>query len=129
MSPHRRTIPRLALLLACAAMSAATVAQAQSPEENNGARVARRDCSQCHAIGMTGDSPNAKAPRFRELHQRFVVPDLRERLLEQLMLHHPDMPQFRLSMEELTGLIAYLKALQTDQLSYAPRTSSERPRG
>jgi mono/diheme cytochrome c family protein len=110
-------------------MSVATVAQAQSPEEKYGARVASRNCSQCHAIGLTGDSPNAKAPRFRELHQRFVVPDLQERLLEQLMLHHADMPKFRLSMEELAGLIAYLKLLQTDKLSFAPSASSEKPRG
>jgi cytochrome c len=106
-----------------------SAAHAQSPEEKYGARVARRDCSQCHAVGLTGDSPNPKAPRFRELHQRFVVPDLQERLLEQLMLHHADMPQFRLSMEELAGLIAYLKLLQTDKLSYAPTALSQRPRG
>ena len=126
MSPRSTIAPLLALVLASTVVS---IAQAQSPDENYGARVARRDCSQCHAVGMTGDSPNAKAPRFRELHKRFVVPELQDRLLEQLMLHHPDMPQFRLSMQELTGLIAYLKLLQTDQLSYAPPVLSERPRG
>jgi cytochrome c len=129
MRPHSRIAPRLALLLACAALSAATVAEAQSPEENYGAAVARRDCSQCHAIGLTGDSSNAKAPRFRELHKQFVVPELQDRLLEQLMLHHADMPRFRLSMEELTGLIAYLKLLQADQLTYGPPALSQRPRG
>ena len=128
MRPNLTPIAGLALWLACA-ISVATVAQAQSPEEAYGAAVARRNCSQCHAIGMTGDSPNTNAPRFRELHKRFVVPDLQERLLEQLMLHHPDMPQFRLSMKELTGLIAYLKQLQTDQLSYARPALPERRRG
>ena len=38
------------------------------------------------------------------------------------------MPQFRLSMEELTGLIAYLKSLQTDQLSYAPAAVHGQPK-
>ena len=103
-------------------------AQAQSREESYGATVAQRNCSQCHAIGARGDSPNTKAPRFRELHKRFVIPDLQGRLLEQLMLHHQDMPQFRLSMEELTGLIAYLKSLQTDQLSYAPAAVHVQPK-
>jgi cytochrome c len=129
MRPRKNTIPRIAQLLAWAAMSVATIAHAQSPEENYGARVARRDCSQCHAVGFTGDSPNAKAPRFRELHKRFVAPDLQERLLEQLMLHHADMPKFRLSMEELSGLIAYLKLIQTDQLSYVTPAASETPKG
>jgi len=126
MSPRRTSILCAGVL---AGLAAAFAAQAQPAAESYGASVARRNCSQCHAIGTRGDSPNAKAPRFRELHKRFVIPDLQERLLEQLMLHHADMPQFRLSMEELTGLIAYLKSLQTDQLSSGPSTAAQRPTG
>jgi mono/diheme cytochrome c family protein len=100
--------------LAAAVLATATEAGAQPTTANYGARIAKRSCSQCHAIGEVGDSPNAAAPRFRELHRRFVVQDLQERLLEQLMIRHTGMPQFHLTMEELTGLIAYLKSIQTD---------------
>jgi cytochrome c len=105
--------------LAVAVLASATAAWAQPTTANYGAQVAKRNCSQCHAIGEMGDSPNAKAPRFRDLHRRFVVQDLQERLLEQLMTHHTNMPQFRLTMEELTGLIAYLKSIQSDLQSRA----------
>ena len=120
MKPHRPHVLAAARLgLAVAVLAVAAPANAQPDTANSGEKVARRNCSQCHAIGEMGDSPNAKAPRFRELHRRFVVADLQERLLEQLMTHHTNMPQFRLSMEELSGLIAYLKSIQTDLQSYA----------
>ena len=128
----------LALSLALAGVAASAVpagaarvrsAQADPAAEAYGARVAHRNCSQCHAVGLRGDSPNARAPRFRELHRRFVVQDLQERLLEQLMTHHTDMPQFRLSMEELAGLIAYLKTIQTDQQSDAAPAAMARRAG
>jgi cytochrome c len=113
---------RLCLALASLTMLASQV-QAQPITANFGETVARRNCSQCHAIGEMGDSPNAKAPRFRDLHKQFVVDDLQRHLLEQMMLHHTDMPQFRLSMEELSGLIAYLKSIQTDlQSNLSPPT-------
>ena len=71
----------IAILAAAAALSAdltlcAGPARAQSVSETLGATVARRNCAQCHAIDLTGDSPNAKAPHFRDLHQRFVIPDI-----------------------------------------------------
>jgi mono/diheme cytochrome c family protein len=116
------------LVLLLAGLSVAS-AHAQPVLENTGAAVARRSCSQCHAIGATGDSANVDAPRFRDLHKRFVIPDLQDRLLAQLMLSHPNMPRFRLSMEELTGLIAYLKSIQTDKLSLAPAAADRPARG
>lgn len=120
MSPQlRSTAPNAFRIAFAAVLAAATAAGAQPATANYGAQVAKRNCAQCHAIGEIGDSPNAKAPRFRELHRRFVVQDLQERLLEQLMTHHKDMPQFRLTMEELTGLIAYLKSIQSDLQSQA----------
>lgn len=120
MNPPR-TIAAAAvrIVLTGAILGAATAAAAQPTTAAYGARVAKRSCSQCHAVGEIGESPDAKAPRFRDLHRRFVVQDLQERLLEQLMTHHKDMPQFRLTMEELTGLIAYLKSIQTDLKSQA----------
>ncbi len=66
----------------------------------------------------------AKAPVFRELHKRFMVQDLEDHLMIQLLNSHVDMPRFNLSAEELTDLIAYLKIVQTRKtasLGPAPR--------
>jgi cytochrome c len=126
MAPrHWSTLAATRLCFALAGLTmASSQVHAQPAAANFGETVARRNCSQCHAIGEMGDSPNAKAPRFRELHKRFVVNDLHDRLLEQMMSRHTDMPQFRLSMEELVGLVAYMKSIQADLLSNAGSRSA-----
>ncbi len=87
-------------------------AMAQSAPEALGATLAQRNCSQCHAVGLKGESPNAAAPAFRRLSHRFVVQELDQATLGRLMSHHAGMPQFRLTRGEREGLIAYLKSLQ-----------------
>lgn len=116
---HIAVVGAVALGLALAAGPS----EAQTVAESRGAGIAQRDCSQCHAIGETGDSPNAKAPRFRDLHKRFVVQDLNSRLLAQMMSRHASMPRFRLSTKERANLIAYLKSIQTDREASGPAVS------
>jgi len=88
-------------------------ALAQSAPEALGSAIAQRDCSQCHAVGLKGQSPNAAAPQFRKLDRRFVVQELDQAVLARLMARHAGMPRFRLTRREREGLIAYLKSLQT----------------
>jgi cytochrome c len=113
---HLAVLGAVALGLALAAGPS----EAQTVAESRGAAIAQRDCSQCHAIGEMGDSPNAKAPRFRDLRKRFVVQDLNSRLLARMMASHADMPRFRLSTEERADLIAYLKSIQTYRKASGP---------
>ena len=87
-------------------------ALAQTAPEALGAAIAQRDCSQCHAIGLKGQSPNAVAPQFRKLDRRFVVQELDQAVLARLMARHAGMPRFRLTRHEREGLIAYLRSLQ-----------------
>ena len=114
-----------AALAATLALSASGAACAQaSGSTARGAAVADRYCGGCHATGAAGDSVVAKAPVFRELHKRFMVQDLEDHLMIQLLNSHVDMPRFNLSAEELTDLIAYLKIVQTRKtasLGPAPR--------
>ena len=104
---------------------AAGAAEAQTADDSRGAAIAQRDCSQCHAVGEMGDSPNAKAPRFRDLRKRFVVQDLNSESLAQLMARHAGMPRFRLSTQERADLIAYMKSILTDKEASGP--SVDRP--
>ena len=68
-------------------------------------------CSDCHAVGATGDSPLAIAPRFRELHLRYDVEDLSESLVEGIVTAHPEMPEFEFDPEQAAAIVAYLKSL------------------
>ncbi|CDZ36996.1 Hypothetical protein NGAL_HAMBI1146_21470 [Neorhizobium galegae bv. officinalis] len=66
------------------------------------------NCSVCHAIGKTGDSPLAAAPHFRDLHQRYDVEFLMEALVEGITTAHPEMPEFRFSSPDAAAIVAYL---------------------
>jgi cytochrome c len=51
----------------------------------------RENCSRCHSIGKTGDSPHTEAPPFRNLSSKYPVEDLAESLAEGIVSGHPDM--------------------------------------
>ena len=87
-------------------------ALAQDAAEGLGSAIAQRDCAQCHAVGLKGQSPNPAAPQFRKLDRRFVVQELDQAVLARLMASHAGMPRFRFTRREREGLIAYLKSLQ-----------------
>ena len=93
-------------------MVAATIAQAEGPQIDRGRTLAQANCARCHAIGLSGESPLAKAPPFRTLHRRYSVENLAEALAEGIKVAHP-MPEFRLEPGQIEDLIAYLKSLET----------------
>jgi tetratricopeptide (TPR) repeat protein len=68
-------------------------------------------CSRCHAVGRTGDSPNAKAPEFRLMQQRHPVLALREPLSRGIMATHDEMPKFALKEAEIDAIVAYINSL------------------
>ncbi|MDO9223990.1 MAG: cytochrome c [Caulobacter sp.] len=77
-----------------------------------GRMIAEQDCSSCHAIGPTGESPLEGAPRWRDLHNRFDVSDLAEALAEGIMVGHAAMPAKPYEPAEVQALIAYLNSLE-----------------
>lgn len=101
----------LAVLLAlgaCAAQAAAPGPRALIP---SGRQIVQRDCSACHATERLGSSPNAAAPRFRDLSQRYDVENLAEALAEGILVGHSPMPERSYPPEEVTAIIAYVKSL------------------
>ncbi len=106
----------LKVLVSLAAVTAAfaisTTTQAQDTAIQRGHAFAQANCARCHAIGPAGNSPLAKAPPFRTLHQRYPVEDLAEALAEGIRTAHPAMPEFELDQHQIDDLIAYLKSLE-----------------
>mgnify|MGYP006000578001 CR=1 FL=1 len=72
-------------------------------------------CTDRHATEMTGESPLAIAPRFRDLHLRYDVEHLAEALVEGIVTAHPEMPPFEFDPDQASAIIAYLKTLEPAQ--------------
>jgi len=83
-----------------------------SAAERQGRALAERMCSECHAIGRSGQSPHANAPPFRALDRRLTLDTFIERLREGLMVGHPDMPEFRFTRDDARSFVLYLRSIQ-----------------
>ena len=106
-------IARLAILLLLVAPSAGLAEDSSSsPLEQRGRALAERMCSQCHAIGRSGQSPHVGAPAFRALDRRVDLDSFMERLREGLAVGHPDMPTFRFTREDARAFLLYLRSIQ-----------------
>ena len=104
---------KLAALLLLLGTSAGFAAENEpSALERHGLALAQRLCSECHAVGRDGQSPNAGAPAFRTLDRRVDLDSFSDRLREGLMVGHPDMPTFRFTREDARGFVLYLRSIQ-----------------
>ena len=65
------TVRLAVLVLLLATSSSLAEDSSPSPLEQRGRALAERMCSQCHAIGKSGQSPHVGAPAFRTLDRRF----------------------------------------------------------
>jgi mono/diheme cytochrome c family protein len=110
----------LAITAAVALQAAAASAASSNPPDRQasierGRQIAQRNCTGCHAIGLRGDSPNAKAPPFRELYRRYPAGALDEAFQDGLLNRHPaipEMPEFRFLPREIADLTAYVHSVQ-----------------
>ncbi len=90
-------------------MAAPAVAAA---DVKKGEALLTRDCSRCHAVGLTGNSPRPDAPAFRTLATRYPIESLEEALGEGIMSGHPDMPELKYDADDVGAIIDYLKSIQ-----------------
>ncbi len=101
-------------LIACLAAPAYAVdRRTPSRPLDAGRTLAETHCATCHAIGKRGQSPNPKAPRFAILAQRYPLENLAEALSEGILVGHGPMPEFQFEPDQVDGLIAYLKSIQS----------------
>ena len=104
------------------------VAEAQFAEAERrvqlGKSLVEKNCSPCHAVGASGDSPNKKAPEFRNLHARHPSLALREPLSRGIAAPHDEMPKFALSGPEIDTIVAYINSLSAIKAG-PPRTKAK----
>jgi cytochrome c len=103
------------LFAVLAVLMTAAVAQAQNETQDPIARgqgLAKEFCSECHAIGRTGDSSNEAAPSFRRLDQSVDLDEFIGRLRDGLVSGHPDMPEFKFNAADARAMRDYIRSVQ-----------------
>jgi len=116
---HFGPLVRAMVLVSVAGGALTALANAQGGAESDpakGAAIIETNCASCHAVGVTGASPVATAPAFRNLSQRYPVESLEEALAEGIMVGHQgivQMPEFVFQPDEIGHIIAYLSSIQT----------------
>jgi cytochrome c len=70
------------------------------------------NCSICHAVGKTGESPRRDAPPFRIVMRSYGAASLSEALAEGLLTGHPDMPEFVFEAKDVGAIVDYLHTLE-----------------
>jgi mono/diheme cytochrome c family protein len=89
-------------------------APAWAADPQRGEALVGQHCAACHAVGRTGDSPVASAPRLREIGRRYPVENLQEALAEGIAVNHEgvQMPEFSFEPDEIDDILAHLKRIQ-----------------
>jgi len=108
---HENCLPIL-LLTAFIALVASTASHGRESQVEMGKQIAQENCTKCHAIDRTGDSPLDEAPPFRRLHERYKIDDLSEAFAEGIMVGHKEMPPFAFDPPQIDALLSYLKSLE-----------------
>jgi tetratricopeptide (TPR) repeat protein len=88
-----------------------------------GAALAEKYCSACHAVGNIGASPNKDAPEFRNINQGNGLYFLREPITQSVFAKHEKMPQFNLPFSEIDTVVAYINSISP---AFSPYPSSNR---
>jgi cytochrome c len=105
---------RMLLMQICLVFASATgtFALDLSPTEAQGRAILQKNCSRCHSIDESGESPLPPAPPFRNVYKKFAVEELKMRLSEGVVSHFRGMPQIDFTSEEITRIVAYLDVLR-----------------
>ena len=111
-----RSCPATLLLLTAVAIVPTVArhagAQDAAAMHQRGETLLTTNCSPCHAVGKSGDSPRADAPTFRTLSKKYPIETLAESLAEGLFTGHPDMPEFVFEAPDVGAILAYLESIQ-----------------
>ncbi len=101
------TLLPMALLASPAALAA---------DADNGARLSKRWCAECHVVAPDQTSAKADAPSFAAISASRRVPEISSFL----KLSHPQMPDMSLSRDEIADIIAWMQ-------KQAPPLDPQRP--
>ena len=100
-------------IIASLVLAALTVtrAQAQDPQ-SRGLELVEEHCASCHAIGKTGASPFPAAPPLRAFSEHFDLDKFPGDSETFIAAGHPEMPNFRFTLEDVRAIRAYLRSLR-----------------
>jgi mono/diheme cytochrome c family protein len=98
------------LVVSTAAMTA--LAQAEEPSLEHGRQLAEINCTKCHALDQTSESPLTDAPPFREVALNYTVEELTDGFLEGLAVRHPLMPDWEMTEKQAEDLTAFIMSLR-----------------
>lgn len=96
----------------CATLATVAGGCSDTGETDPGKAALASRCARCHAIGLEDTSAHPEAPPFRAIARRYPPENLAESLAEGIVSGHPDMPEFVMSPEEISAVIAYLSSLR-----------------
>ena len=99
-------------LIASSLLASTDPARSDDGNGDSGRALAQAKCSQCHALGPTGASPEKAAPPFRTFKSRWPLEALEEAFAEGIVVGHI-MPEFQFDPEQIHDLIAFLKGIET----------------
>ena len=99
---------------------------AMSTSASEGKILLEQNCSRCHSIAGTGESPLPKAPPFREIYLRYPIEQLEEGFAEGMGSKHRDMPQIQFSEEQVAAILAYLGSITGVDPATRPRVPAQR---
>lgn len=100
-----------ALVLLGMAAATPALAQAEPGDAQAGQRLASTWCANCHRIAPGGPGPSTDAaPAFRSIARMPSTTSMSLRAF--LQSPHANMPDYRLSREQLDDLVAYILTLK-----------------
>ncbi len=77
----------------------------------HGKRLVEDNCTRCHAIGETGDSPFAAAPPFREAAKNYTEEELVDGFMEGLAVRHQAMPDWDMTSNQAEAIAKFIMTL------------------
>jgi mono/diheme cytochrome c family protein len=97
-----------------AAMLPAGAAGAAELSPADGRRLADEQCAECHQVeGRAATRLDQLAPAFAEIANQISTTELSLRAF--LRTPHPNMPDFRLTREQIDDVVAYILSLRQKQ--------------
>ena len=102
------------IIIACLVSLVCLPGHAQAAENDQialGKELAELNCTTCHNIEKTGDSPFAAAPPFRTIPQKYDPSELEEAFVEGIVVGHPAMPEWEMTPEQAAALSAFIASL------------------
>ncbi|PZF76327.1 hypothetical protein DK847_14170 [Aestuariivirga litoralis] len=107
---------RIALpLLALVALTFPALAADDAKVIAEGKRLSEINCTRCHNIEASGESPLTDSPPFREIARNYDREELVDGFMDGLAVRHPLMPDWEVTQPQAEALAAFVMSLGTGE--------------